>query len=241
MKFMIMHKMTPEMEKGLPPDPTIIEGVGRLMTEAGKAGIFLGGEGLKPSSTWTRITYEDGKRIVTDGPFAEAKELVAGFAVFQVKSREEALEWADKAAVAGGGNGDTFIGPVVEMWDLGFAPKPENAPLRYLSMAQATKASEAEIPPDPKLMESVGAYMQEMQNAGVLQAMGGLRATKHGARLHFGNGKRTVIDGPFAESKELIAGYAMCELPSLAAAIEFATKFAEVVKVHEIDIRLMWG
>lgn len=243
MRFMIMHKVTPEMEKGLPPEPAVIEGVGRLMTEATKAGIVQGGAGLKPTSTRMRITYKDGERTITDGPFAEAKELVAGFAQLKVKSKEEALAGCDKFAAAMGGNVELYLGPLVEVWDLGFGPKPENAPLRFLALNQATPASERDDMPDAGCMQRMGALVEEMTKAGILEATDGLLGSKKGVRLHFENGRRTVIDGPFAESKELVAGYAICKLPSLAAAIEFATKFGEVVKVHEIEIRQMpeWG
>jgi hypothetical protein len=78
-----------------------------------------------------------------------------------------------------------------------------------------------------------------MTKAGVLQATGALAGTKQGARIRYDGGKRTVIDGPFTESKELVAGYAIIDLPSKAAAIEWATRFGDVVKVNEIEVRLM--
>ncbi len=99
------------------------------------------------------------------------------------------------------------------------------------------RRSENDVPPDPKLVAKMGALIDEMTKAGVLQAAGGLASTKKGARIRFEGGKRTVIDGPFAESKELVAGYAILDLPSKAAAIEWATRFGEVVKVSEIDVR----
>src|ERR1700737_2569703 len=102
MRFMVMHKMTHEMEKGAPPTPEIMAGVGKLMEDAGKAGVFVSGEGLKPSSQRTHVAYKNGKRKVTDGPFTEPKELVGGFALMKVRSKEEALSWCDKfAAVLG--------------------------------------------------------------------------------------------------------------------------------------------
>ncbi|HKO91426.1 MAG TPA: YciI family protein, partial [Polyangiaceae bacterium] len=76
MQFMIMHKMTEEMERGGAPDPEIIAGVGKLVGDAVKDGVFVAGEGLKPSSQRTHIVYRNGQRTLTDGPFAEAKELV---------------------------------------------------------------------------------------------------------------------------------------------------------------------
>ena len=238
MRFMVMHKMTEELEKGLPPDPAIIDGVNKLVEEGVKDKVFVSGEGLKPSSERTHIAYKDGKRTITDGPFAETKELIAGFALMRVRSKEEAISWCDRfAAVIG--DVELFMGPVVEPWDLGMMPKPKNPPLRYLSMHQMDERVENEAPPDPKLTAQMGALIDEMAKAGVLQATGGLASTKKGARIHFEGAKRTVIDGPFAESKELVAGYAILDVPSKAAAIEWAMRFGDVVKVHEVEVRQM--
>jgi hypothetical protein len=233
---MIMHKMTDEMEKGLPPDPAIIEGVGRLAEEGLKDNVFVSGEGLKPSSQRVHIAYKNGKRTITDGPFTEAKELVGGFGLMRVGSKEEAISWCDRfAAVIG--DVELFLGPVVEPWDIGIMPKPENPPLRYISMHKMDERSDNDAPPDPKLMAKMGALIDEMTKAGVLQATGGLASTKKGARIRFEGGKRTVIDGPFAESKELVAGYAILNVPSKAAAIEWAMRFGDIVKVNEVEIR----
>ena len=184
MRFMVMHKMTEEMEKGLPPDPAIIEGVGKLIKEGLKDKVFVSGEGLKPSSQRVHIAYKNGKRTITDGPFTEAKELVGGFALMRVRSKEEAISWCDKfAAVIG--DVELFMGPVVEPWDLGMVPKPANAPLRFLSMHKLDERSENETPPDPELMAKMGALIDEMTKAGVLQATGGLAGTKEGARIRY--------------------------------------------------------
>jgi hypothetical protein len=139
------------------------------------------------------------------------------------------------------GDTEIFMGPVVEAWDLGMAPKPANPPLRFLAVHQADARFESEAPPDPAVMARMGALVEEMTKAGVLEATGALASTKKGSRLRFEGGKRTVIDGPFTESKELIAGYSMLELPSKAAAIEWAVRLAECVGVTEIDIRQMQG
>jgi hypothetical protein len=238
MRFMVMHKMTEEMEKGLPPDPAILEGIGKLVEEGAKEHVFASGEGLKPSSQRVHIAYQGGKRTITDGPFTEAKELIAGFALMSVRSKEEAIAWCDRfAAVIG--DVEIFLGPVVEEWDLGMAPRPEDPPLRFLSMHKMDERAENEAAPDPKLMAKMGALIEEMTKAGVLQATGGLASTKKGARIRFEGGKRSVMDGPFAESKELVAGYAILDVSSKAAAIEWATRFGDVVKVHEIDVRQM--
>jgi hypothetical protein len=238
MRFMIMHKMTEELEKGLPPDPAVIEGVGRLIEEGLRDMIFVGGEGLKPTSQRVHIAYKNGKRTITNGPFTDARELVAGFALMRVHSKEEAISWCDKfAAVIG--DVELFMGPVVEPWDLGMGSKPVDAPLRFLSLQMMDERADSDAPPDPKLMAKMGALVEEMTKAGVLEATGGLASTRKGARIRYQGSKRTVIDGPFTESKELIAGYAIVELLSKDAAVEWTKRFGEVVKVNEIEIRQM--
>ena len=235
MRFMVMHKMTPEMEQGVPPDPAIIEGVGKLVQDGLKDKVFVSGEGLKPSSQRLHIAYKNGKRTITNGPFNDPSELVGGFALMRVKSKEEAISWCDRfAAIIG--DLELFMGPVVEPWDLGLVPKPKNPPLRFLSLHQLDQSG-ADVPPAPELIAKMGALIDDMTQAGVLQDTGGLKGTKHGARVHYEGEKRTVVDGPFAESKELVAGYAIVDLPSKAAAIEWTFRFGDVVKVAEIEIR----
>jgi hypothetical protein len=235
MRFMVMHKMTAEMETGI-PDPAIIAAVGKLVEEGAKDRVFVSGEGLKPTAQRVHIAYENGERTITDGPFTDARELVGGFALLRTRSKEEAISWCDRfAAVLG--DVKLFLGPVVEPWDLGLMPKPKSAPLRFLSMHQADERAEGDAPPDPKLMEKMGALIEEMKRAGVLQATGGLASTRKGARIRYEGGKPRVIDGPFAESKELIAGYAILDVPSKAVAIEWATRFGDIVKVNEVEVR----
>ncbi|HTQ03579.1 MAG TPA: YciI family protein [Polyangiaceae bacterium] len=237
MRFMVMHKMTQEMERGLPLEPATIAGVHALVDEGVKKGIFVSGEGLKPSSERYRVVYENGKRTVTDGPFTEAKELVAGFALLRVQSKEEAIGWMDKVAALSG-DAELVMGPVVEPWDLGLTPQPANPPLRILALRQANESAK-DAPPDAKRMQRLGGLVAEMTAAGVLQATGGLTSTKDGARIHYAAGKHSVVDGPFAESKELVAGYAILDVPSKAAAVEWSLRFGDVVKVNEIEVRAL--
>jgi hypothetical protein len=240
MRYMVMHKMTEEMEKGLSPDPEVMAGVEKLIGEAAKENIFLGGEGLEPSAQRLHIAYKNGQRTVTDGPFTEAKELVAGFALMRVQSRDEAIAWCDRFAAAMG-DVELFLGPVVEYWDMGMGTKPENAPLRFLAMHKANERSENDLPPEQHHIAAMGALIQEMTKSGVLEATGGLASTKKGARIRFNGGKHTVIDGPFTESKELVAGYAILDLPSKDVAIDWAVRFGDIVKVEEVDVREMCG
>lgn len=94
MRFMIMVKATKESEAGVMPEDKLIAQMAAYHEELMKAGVLLDGSGLQPSAKGWRIRYEGGKRTVIDGPFTEAKEMVAGYTLIQVKSREEAMEWS---------------------------------------------------------------------------------------------------------------------------------------------------
>jgi len=94
MRFMMIVKATPDSEKGLMPTENLISEMQKYHEELQKAGVLLDASGLKPSKSGWRVKYSGAKRTVIDGPFAEAKELIAGYTIIQVKSREEAMEWA---------------------------------------------------------------------------------------------------------------------------------------------------
>ena len=96
MRFMIMVKATKESEAGVMPDEQLLAEMGKYNEELAKAGILLAGEGLQPSSKGARVRFSGDTRAVIDGPFAETKELVAGFWIIQVRSKEEAIEWVKR-------------------------------------------------------------------------------------------------------------------------------------------------
>jgi len=97
MRFMVLVKGDKDSEAGVLPDKKILTEMGKFNEELVKAGVMLAGEGLHPSSKGARVKFSGGKRTVIDGPFAETKELVAGFWLWQVKSKEEAIEWLKRA------------------------------------------------------------------------------------------------------------------------------------------------
>ena len=97
MRFMMLVKANKDSEAGVLPDEKILTEMGKFNEELVKAGVMLAGEGLQPSSKGARVKFSGGKRTVIDGPFAETKELVAGFWLWQVKSKEEAIEWLKRA------------------------------------------------------------------------------------------------------------------------------------------------
>ncbi|MCC6198581.1 MAG: hypothetical protein IT518_29380 [Burkholderiales bacterium] len=96
MRFLMMIKGNPDYEAGKPPSPALMEGMGRLAEEMTRAGVLLASEGLAPSSQGARVRLVAGKRSVIDGPFAEAKEVVGGFAIVEARSRAEAVDLAHK-------------------------------------------------------------------------------------------------------------------------------------------------
>lgn len=102
MRFMVLVKASPESEAGVMPTTQELEEMGRYNEELAKAGVMLAGEGLHPTSRGVRIKFDGGKKTVTDGPFAETKELLAGFWLWEVKSKEEAIEWLKRAPFDGG-------------------------------------------------------------------------------------------------------------------------------------------
>jgi hypothetical protein len=97
MRFMVIVKADKNSEAGVLPDEKLLADMGKYNEELVKAGVMLAGEGLHPSSKGARVRFSGSKRTVIDGPFAETKELIAGYWLFQVKSREEAIEWVKRA------------------------------------------------------------------------------------------------------------------------------------------------
>lgn len=126
MKVMVMVKATKNSEAGLMPGEKLLTEMGRFNEELVKAGVMQAGEGLHPSSKGKRVRFAGGKRTVMDGPFAETKELVAGFWVWKVKSMEEALEWARRCPdPMPGEESELEIRPLFEAEDFGEEFTPE--------------------------------------------------------------------------------------------------------------------
>src|SRR4026208_2508797 len=122
MRFMVIVKANKESEAGALPDPKILTEMGKFNEELAKAGVLLAAEGLHASSKGGRVRFSGSKRTVIDGPFAETKELVAGFWLWQVKSKAEALDWLKRAPFA---EGEVEIRQVFEAEDFGPAYTPE--------------------------------------------------------------------------------------------------------------------
>ena len=121
MRFMILVKATKDSEAGTMPDETLLAEMGKFNEELVKAGVMLAGEGLHPSSNGARVRFSGAKRTVIDGPFTETKELVAGFWLWQVKSKEEAIEWVKRCPNPMPGESEIEIRQIFEAEDFGAA------------------------------------------------------------------------------------------------------------------------
>ena len=138
MRFMIIRKADKNTEAGVLPTQELLAAMGQYMEEMSKAGILLAGEGLHPTSRGARVKLKGGKATVIDGPFAEAKEVVAGFSIIQVKSKEEAIEWV-KRWPREDGDVELEIRQVFEADDFGEAFTPELREAEDRMRAEAAK------------------------------------------------------------------------------------------------------
>jgi hypothetical protein len=125
MRVMVIVKATNDSEAGIMPRKQLLEDMGKFNEELVKAGIMLAGEGLQPSSKGKRVRFSGSKRAVTDGPFVETKELIAGFWLWQVRSMEEAVEWVKRCPNPHEGESEIEIRQVFEAEDFGAEFTPE--------------------------------------------------------------------------------------------------------------------
>ena len=134
MRFMVMVMATKESEAGIPPKPEAYAAMGKYNAELVKAGVLLAAEGLAESSKGARVKFSGDKRTVIDGPFAETKEVVAGFSIIKVKSMEEAIEWVKRVPnVFPNGEAEVEIRKLMDVEDFGdgFTPNPEIAKVKF--------------------------------------------------------------------------------------------------------------
>jgi hypothetical protein len=251
MRFMILVKSSPEAEAGVLPDEAALSEMGRFNEEMEKAGVMLAGEGLEASAKGTRVRIAGGRTTVLDGPFAEAKELVAGYWLVDVGSKEEAIEWAKRAPFR---EGEVEVRQLYELSDFvvdpaqtpggwreqeerlrsgldvtaGAAPLRKPGTSRYMVFIMADENTEAGMPANEALLTEMGALMEELANSGALLAGEGLQPTSKGTRVRYAGDRRTVVDGPFTEAKELVAGFTLIQVPAKEEAIELARRCLQI-------------
>jgi hypothetical protein len=238
MRFLVMHKVDAKMEAGEPPSQEIIKRMGALVGGSLKSGVFLDGAGLHRSARRARLRASGGNCTVEGGPYAGGNELVASLAMIKTRSKNEAIEHAQRLAGALG-DCEIEVGSVVEGWDLTGAPKPARIEHeRFLLLLKADAAYERGLARGAPARSAVDAIAADMRREGVLLAAESLEPSAKGKRLASGpKEKRAWVDGPFTETKELIAGYSLLALPSMADALAWAEGYADILDGNEVDVR----
>jgi hypothetical protein len=238
MKFMMMHKHDEHTEAGLPPPLELVQKMGAFIGEHARAGRFLGGEGLGASKTRTRLTFKGGECTIKRGPYGGGHELPANALVLKVENVDQALGWAERYGKILG-DGEIEVGKINEAWDIGLMPAPANPPLRVLLIDKADAASEGQGR-SKEQKAALSRLRNEMTKAGVLTSTLALAPSSKGKRLDFKKNDLRIIDGPFAESKELIGGFSVMELSGFDEAIALARTYAEILGgTLELDVRLI--
>jgi hypothetical protein len=226
MQFMVIRKADETTEAGVPPSAQGLADMDRFnqqLAADGRLGLALG---LRPSSRAVRLKLWPGGESITDGPFAEAKELVAGFTVFEAASKEAAIEqlkrWPQSDVQP---TGDA----VLELRETGcpggcaeVPPATGSEDGRYVILLRADEGTEADRIPPQSMLDTLNAFNAAQAAEGRLLAGDGLKSSARGARILFKGAQASVIDGPFAEAKELIAGFWMIRASSMADAVAWA-------------------
>jgi len=245
MQFMLLMKGDEQAEAGVLPDDKIMLEMIKFNEAMAKAGVLVAAEGLHPTSRGASIRLAGGKRTTLDGPFAEAKEVIAGYWILRTKTRDDALDWAKRCPGAGGQlelrqlyeTEDFPVDPAEQAdgWraneermreELEQAPQAVVKPgtKRFIAMLCSDKLSESGVLPDEKMLTTMGKLMEELVSAGVMVGGEGLQPSAKGVRIKH----HKLTDGPFAESKELIAGFCVFRCKSLPEAIEHSWRWLDV-------------
>lgn len=237
MRFFCMHKVDAKMEAGEPPSQAIIQAMGAFIGPLANSGVFLDGNGLHRSATRARVAFEGSTPVIERGPYAGRNELLAAFALISTTGLERAIQLATELGRASG-NREVEVGPVVERWDIMRSTRPSDAPYRYLLLLKGDAAFEGGADP---WNAAATALLDRWKGEGVVQSVAGLRPSGTGARSTGTGGKRRWTDGPFAESKELVAGFSILELPSVDAAKRLADEYAAILGDNEVELREVRG
>jgi hypothetical protein len=245
MRFMILVKATEESEAGVMPSTELLAAMMRYNEELVRAGVMQDGDGLTPSARGARVRFAGDQRRVIDGPFAETKELLAGYWIWEAGSLQEAVDWVKRCPNPMEGESEIEIRQIFEAEDFGDELTPEEREreerlraesaalgdpsragdrrMRVMVIVKSTPATEEQMP-DEAILTAMGRFNEELVREGLMLAGEGLHPSRKGARVRFSGSSRTVVDGPFVEAKELIAGFWVWRVRSLDEAIEWAKR-----------------
>ncbi|MFL6675034.1 MAG: YciI family protein [Massilia sp.] len=227
MQFLILCKADEEFEAGSAPGPQQQGELARFRESLRQAGVLrLAGE-LLPSAQGARLTFDGGAWSVRRGPFGDPRELVASFAMIDVRSRDEALAWAARwpgrdgreIEVREAGCGAGCVG-----FDVTATAAPGGRQ-RFMVLLKSDRDEEAGVYPPPGIIDAMMRHNEEGVRAGIVLAGEGLKPSAKGARISFGGGGHALFDGPFTEAKELVAGFWLVEAATLGDACGWAQRY----------------
>ena len=237
MRFIIMHKTNAHWESGAIPSPELVARVGTLLVALAKTGALLGAEGLRATSEGVRLRFSGGKQTIVNGPFEGDHELPAGFSIVRTRSLDEAIAWATRQGKILG-DVEIDIRPVTEPWDIGMAAAPADLDTRrYMVLRKATPATEDGVAPTPAQRVEVADLVAETAASGVHLATETMRPSRRGRRYKNSRDGVSVFDGPFIETKEMIAGYVIVSAASMEEAGRWAVQYLDTVEADEVDLR----
>jgi hypothetical protein len=242
---MMIIKSNAATEAEVPLDDAFGQAMEDYNQKLQNAGVWVTGEGFKASNKGARLTLDNGNFTIEKGPFANPDDLIAGYWVIDVASKEEAIDWARQVPIGvdgstiANGNGEIELLQVMEFPEeeqTGEAPAAGNGPApaagsglkRFIGVFKASPETEAGVMPGPEIFDAMGAAIGKLAAQGRVETGGGLMPTSHGVRVTFRGGAPVVTDGPFAETREVIAGYAIFRAPSLDDMIETSREGLEI-------------
>ena len=262
MRFMLLVKSDANTEAGVLPDQKLLADMGKFNEEMTKAKVMLAGDGLQASSKGARVRCNKATKKVTvlDGPFAEAERGRRRILAHPDEVEERGASSGPSVCRFKGG--EIEIRPLFELEDFPADPKQEKPEewrakeealretmpvqtsrgtkkMRFVGFVKGGADSESGEMPGSDALETMGAFVEEGVKAGVFLGGDGLKPTAAGTKVRFDGAKRTVLDGPFAESKEIIAGYSILAVDSKEEAIEWTKRFvvvdAAIRKIPEVE------
>lgn len=241
---MMLRKGDPNTEGGVAPSEQQLAALNQYHDELTKAGVMCAREALESSAGGAHVGFSGRTPTKVDQPVAHAKGVVADFTIIDVPSKAEAVAWAKRwPAIDGAANVEIEVRETACPGGVPTVPKPRTSvrdtsgAKRYAILLKANTKGEADILPEQNRLAAMVTHNEAAIRAGVMLAGEGLQPSSRGARVKFTGGKPTVIDGPFAEAKEMIAGFWLIQTASKEDAIEWVKGYPYPYEDADVEIR----
>lgn len=240
MRFLMIVRSNAKAEAGVLPSEAELAAIAAYNTQLIEAGVMIATEGFQASSVGTRVLMDGATTTIVDGPFSNPDELVAGYWVIRVASKEEAVAWAKRVPFTEGAvelrrvfeledfplvSGAKSEGSGANDAELREGPPPvrKAGTARYVSLLKADRFTESGMLPNEQLARDMGELLEELAQNGALLGGEGLFPSAESVRVLYEGGRRTLVDGPFP-TKELLAGFTLYQTRTKAEAIDYARR-----------------